>query len=128
PVDLSLKSGWYVDFNKNAGERVNLDPKVVSGGLNVVTNIPSSSSACSVGGSSNVYQLDVCTGAALDPSKQAGQTLSTTSAAVGFIIIRLPSGALKMVTTTADGSTITSGVTAAHSRGASKVGWRRIKN
>jgi type IV pilus assembly protein PilY1 len=128
PVDLSLKSGWFVDFDKNPGERVNLDPKVVSGGLNVVTNIPSSSSACSVGGSSNVYQLDVCTGAALDPSKQAGQTLSTTSAAVGFIIIRLPSGALKMVTTTADGSTITSGVTAGHSRGASKVGWRRIKN
>lgn len=128
PVNLSTKSGWYVDFNLNGGERVNLDPKVVAGGLNVVTNLPSSSSACSVGGSSNVYQFNVCTGSYLDATKVVGSTLSATSAAVGFIIIRLPSGVLKMVTTTADGNTLTSGVTPATSRGASKVGWRRIKN
>ena len=131
--------GWWVDFNQNAGERINLDPKVVSGGLNIVTNLPSSSSACSVGGTSNVYQLDVCTGAAINSGSGindagsgalgiAGTTLSSASAAVGFIIIRLPSGALKMITTTADGNTITSGVAPAITLGSRKTGWRRVKN
>ena len=138
-VDFSTHSGWWVDFNQNAGERVNLDPKVVSGGLNIVTNLPSSSSACSVGGTSNVYQLDVCTGAAINSGSGindansgalaiAGTTLSSASAAVGFIIIRLPSGALKMITTTADGNTITSGVAPAITLGSRKTGWRRVKN
>jgi type IV pilus assembly protein PilY1 len=142
PVDLSTQLGWWVDFNQNAGERVNLDPKIVAGGLNVVTNLPSSSSACAVGGTSNVYQLNVCTGQAINSGSGtnsdgtgqngadaiAGTTLSNTSAAVGFIIIRLPSGALKMVTTTADGNTITSGVAPAITLGSRKTGWRRVKN
>ena len=127
-VDFTTQSGWWVDFfDKNAGERVNLDPKVVSGGLNIVTNMPSASSACNVGGTSNVYQLNVCTGAAIN-SDIAGTTLSNTSAAVGFIIIRLPSGALKMITTTANGNTITSGVAPAITLGSRKTGWRRVKN
>ncbi len=84
---------------------------VVAGSVTVVANMPSSSNACSVGGSANVYQLDVCTGSfinsgsaeRIDGEVVAGRTLSATSAAVGFIMIRLPSGILKMVTTTADG-------------------------
>jgi len=136
PVDFSTQSGWYVDFRLNSGERVNLDPKIVSGGLNIVTNLPSSSSSCKVGGTSNVYQLNVCTGAALGGTVRnsagqdvqvAGRTLSNASAAVGFIIVRLPSGALKMITTTADGNTITSGVAPAESDGASRAGWRRVR-
>ncbi|MES2127188.1 MAG: PilC/PilY family type IV pilus protein [Pseudomonadota bacterium] len=98
-VDLSGKDGWFLDFSLNPGERMNLDPKVVGGGLNVVTNTPSSSSACSVGGTSNVYSLNACTGSYIAADTVAGSTLSNTSAAVGFIIVRLPSGALKMITT-----------------------------
>ena len=138
-VDFATHAGWWVDFDQNAGERVNLDPKVVSGGLNIVTNLPSSSTACAVGGTSNVYQLNVCTGKAINSGSGAngdasgsvgiaGTTLSGTSAAVGFIIIRLPSGALKMVTTTADGNTITSGVAPAITLGSRKTGWRRVRN
>ncbi|HBI69466.1 MAG TPA: hypothetical protein DDZ22_10725, partial [Massilia sp.] len=135
-VDFSTQRGWYVDFGLNAGERVNLDPKIVAGGLNVVTNLPSSSSSCKVGGTSNVYQLNVCTGEPLGETirnsagqevQVAGRTLSNSSAAVGFIIVRLPSGALKMITTTADGNTITSGVAPAESEGASRAGWRRVR-
>lgn len=121
-------NGWFVDFDQNAGERVNLDPKVVSGTAAIVTNIPSSSSACSVGGTSNVYSLDVCTGSYISSDQVAGTVLSNTSAAVGFIIVRLPSGALKMITTTADGSTVTTGVTPANTMGTRKVGWRRVRN
>lgn len=129
PVDLAAKRGWFVDFDQNAGERVNLDPKIVAGGLNIVTNVPSSSSDCSLGGTSNVYQFDVCTAKPLYDVNDsiAGGTLSNTSAAVGFIIVRLPSGAMKMITTTADGNTITSGVAAAKSQDARKAGWRRVR-
>ncbi len=127
PVDLATKKGWFVDFDLNVGERINLDPKIVGGTASVVTNVPSASSSCSVGGYSNVYHLDVCSGSFIMADQVAGSTLSNTSAAVGFIIVRLPSGALKMITTTADGKTLTTGVTAQNTHGARKIGWRRVK-
>ena len=132
-VDLGSQAGWYFDLDQNAGERVNLDPKVVAGTLNVVTNLPTSSSACSVGGTSNLYQLDVCTGKPLlvdaaTGARIAGRSLSNTSAAVGFIIVRLPSGALKLVATTADGGNKTVELPSAQSQGARKSGWRRVRD
>lgn len=134
-VDLSTSPGWFINLNKNPGERVNLDPMVVAGSVTVVANIPSSSSACSVGGSSNVYQLNVCTGSFIDSGSVdrvgndvvAGQTLSATSAAVGFIMIRLPTGVLKMITTTADGRTLTGNGPPTSTHGTTKSGWRQIK-
>jgi type IV pilus assembly protein PilY1 len=132
-VNLGTQLGWFFDLDQNAGERVNLDPKVVSGTLNVVTNIPTSSSDCAVGGTSNVYELNVCTATPVvvdnsgtTPVSIAGHTLSNASAAVGYIIVRLPSGALKMITTTADGSTITTGVTPATSSAPHRAGWREV--
>jgi type IV pilus assembly protein PilY1 len=126
PVDLTQKDGWYFDWSLNPGERMNLDPQIVSGVANVVTNIPSSSSSCQVGGTSNAYQVDVCTGNAI-PGNPAGATLSTTSAAVGFIIVRLPSGGLKMISTMATGETKTSSLQELKSAEAHRVGWRRVK-
>jgi type IV pilus assembly protein PilY1 len=137
-VDLSTQLGWFVDLDQNAGERVNLDPAIVSGSLTVVSNLPRSSSSCSVGGTSNVYQFNVCTGRAIETTNDgtgqngsaalAGYTLSNNSAAVGFIIIRLPSGALKMIATTANGETITERRTQAVTQGARRSGWRRVRN
>ncbi|MBA5688773.1 PilC/PilY family type IV pilus protein [Rugamonas apoptosis] len=126
PVDLSQKDGWFFDWSLNPGERMNLDPQIVSGVANVVTNIPSSSSSCQVGGSSNAYQVDVCTGNAI-PGNPAGATLSNTSAAVGFIIIRLPAGGLKMISTMATGETKTTSLQELKSAEAHRVGWRRVK-
>jgi len=126
PVDLRTQNGWYFDWKLNAGERMNLDPQIVSGVASVVTNIPSSSSDCSVGGTSNVYAVDVCNGTGVN-SNVVGGTLSNTSAAVGFIIIRLPKGELKMITTTAKGETLTNPISELDSEGAHPVGWRRVK-
>jgi type IV pilus assembly protein PilY1 len=131
-VNLGSQAGWYFDLDQNRGERVNLDPKVVSGTLNVVSNLPTSSSECSVGGTSNLYQLDVCTGQPLLVDSTigaiAGRSLSNTAAAVGFIIVRLPSGALKLVATTADGGNKTVELPSAQSQGARKAGWRRVRD
>jgi type IV pilus assembly protein PilY1 len=130
-IDLSTQSGWYFDLDRNSGERVNLDPKVVAGTLNVVTNMPTSSSDCSVGGTSNLYQLDVCTGeqVVIDTAlgEMAGRTLSTNAAAVGFIIVRLPNGTLKLVATTADGGTVSERLPPASTEEARRAGWRRVR-
>jgi type IV pilus assembly protein PilY1 len=125
-VDLSLKDGWYFDWSLHPGERMNLDPQIVSGVANVVTNLPSSSSACSVGGTSNAYQVDVCSGNAL-PNTPAGIILSSDSAAVGFIIVRLQNGALKMIATLATGATKNANLSEGKSAEAHRVGWRRVK-
>jgi type IV pilus assembly protein PilY1 len=131
-VDLSTQAGWYFDLDRNSGERVNLDPKVVSGTLNVVSNIPSSSSDCSVGGSSVLYQLDVCTGSQVvvdsSPGKSAGHTLSTNAAAVGFIIVQLPDGRKKLIATLADGSTVGTFNPSPLNAEAHRAGWRRVRD
>jgi type IV pilus assembly protein PilY1 len=129
--DLSTQAGWYFDLDQNAGERVNLDPKVVSGTINVVSNIPTSSSDCTVGGSSNLYQLDVCTGAqvvvdsALGPS--AGHTLSSNAAAVGFIIVQLPDGRKKLIAKLADGRDVGDWNPPPANSEAHRAGWRRVR-
>ncbi|WP_273161572.1 pilus assembly protein [Massilia timonae] len=126
-ADLGRQRGWFVDFDKNAGERVNLDPKIVAGTLTVVSNLPQSSTACAVGGISYAYFVDVCSGAAVS-NDIAGVLLSGDAAAVGTTIVRLPSGALKLITTTAKGNTITTEVAPAKTQDARRTGWRRVRD
>ncbi|USX29625.1 PilC/PilY family type IV pilus protein [Oxalobacteraceae bacterium OTU3CINTB1] len=126
PVDLSQKDGWFFDWSLVPGERMNLDPQIVSGVANVVTNLPTSSSSCSVGGSSNLYQVNVCNGHAIG-TQPAGITLSSTSAAVGFIIVRLPSGQLKLISTLADGRKVVNEGQEEAAAEAHRVGWRRVR-
>ncbi|KQQ36075.1 hypothetical protein ASF61_07680 [Duganella sp. Leaf126] len=125
-VDLAQRDGWYLDFSLNAGERINLDPQIVSGVANLVTNMPTSSSSCSVGGSSNLYQLNVCNGHAVR-SYPAGSTLSNASAAVGYVVVRLPDGQQKIITTLADGTKKTDRGVEEVSAEAHRVGWRRVR-
>ncbi len=124
-VNLGTQAGWYVDFDRNTGERVNLDPKIVLGTLTVVTNLPRSSTACSVGGTSNIYELDMCT--ARPVREVAGSTLSGNSAVVGFINIGLPNGETKTIATTADGKTVTKDHNPASTMPTRRAGWRRVR-
>ncbi len=128
PVDLSLVNGWYTDLTMNSGERINLDPKIVFNTAAVVSNRPTSASSCSVGGTSYKYQFDLCTGSYTDASQEVGGLLSNTSAAVGFIVIKLPNGSIKMITTLADGSKQTDSVQTSNSGAPRKAGWRSVKN
>jgi type IV pilus assembly protein PilY1 len=138
PIDLATQQGWYLDFNQNSGERVNLDPQVIYGTLNMVTNMPSSSSSCSVGGSSNVYELNVCTGEPLiavtvdvngnsTEVMAAGRTLSNAAAVVGSTIITTPSGNAVQITIDASGKMDSGPVHAAISPPAVRAGWRRVR-
>jgi type IV pilus assembly protein PilY1 len=127
-VNLAAKNGWYVDLTLNSGERVNLDPKIVFSTAVVVSNLPTSASDCTIGGTSFNYQFNLCTGSYADTSnKIVGGVLSNASAAVGFIVIKLPSGTVKMITTTADGTKVTGTVKASASVPARKSGWRTLR-
>jgi type IV pilus assembly protein PilY1 len=106
PVDWNIKDGWLVDFDPAAdpspGERVNIDPRLVLGTLKVATNTPSGGGACSVGGTSRLYDFDFRTGSSVVGSGGVvGRSLGGTIA-VGMAIVQLPSGAIKDIVTGAD--------------------------
>ncbi len=126
-VDLAATPGWYVDFDQNTGERVNLDPQLVFGNLLVVTSQPADISACTTGGNSYKYEFSYCSGSFLlaSPNQQVGAKLAS-SIVVGFIVIRLPSGALKVVTTFASGEKTTSEVTGSSTGKVRRVSWREL--
>lgn len=127
PVTLASQNGWYVDFDQNEGERVNLDPALVLGTLVVVTNQPENVSACSIGGNSYKYEFNYCTGSYLlaAPNQLVGKKIGS-SIAVGFIVIRLPSGALKVITTFAGSEKTTEGVTGSGTGKVRRVSWREL--
>ena len=126
-VDLASQNGWFVDLDQNTGERVNLDPALVLGTLLVVTNQPEDVSACSVGGNSFKYEFDFCSGKALLAAGGVVGKKIGSSIAVGFIVIRLPSGALKVITTFAGAEKTTEGVTAGSSGNTRRVSWRELQ-
>ncbi len=125
-VDWSLRNGWYADF-PNAGERVNVDPQLVLGTLLVDTNIPGTS-ACQVGGSSWHYEFSYTSGAYIPTaSNQVLGTLNNTAVTVGFVVVQLPSGALKAIDTDATSNKSTQGVNVGASPlNGKRMGWRQL--
>jgi type IV pilus assembly protein PilY1 len=119
-VDWTLPSGgWYIDFNptfggveQSPGEGVNIvDPRLVLGTLVVTTNAPSAGGTCAVGGTSYFYNFDFKTGdpVSTSPNGVVGVSLGGTIT-VGVAVVQLPSGAIKAISTGADTSKTTSGV------------------
>jgi type IV pilus assembly protein PilY1 len=128
-VNLTTQQGWFTDFDRTVGERVNLDVKIVSGMLNVVTTIPSASSACSVGGSSNLYTFDVCKSVGdSETGGVVGATLSPNSALVGYVIVSLPNGTLVLRGKDAAGGDPGKPLDGKDGGRSRRSGWRRIQN
>jgi type IV pilus assembly protein PilY1 len=131
-VDWTSKNGWFVDFNPGGtspGERVTIDPLLTLGTLNVKTNVPSIN-GCVFGGDSWVYQFRYDTGTyvSTSPGQVLGQKV-TGALTVGFVIIGLPGGGLKDITTTATGEKKVYGVNLGGGGGSGKrIGWREISN
>lgn len=128
-VNLTTKQGWFADFNQTSGERVNLDVKIVSGALNVVTNIPSASSACSIGGSANLYSFNVCTSVGDSANgNRVGTTLSPNTALVGYVILGLSNGGKQFTGTDAGGGNPIVALPDPDGARSRRSGWRRIQN
>lgn len=129
-VDWSTQKGWFVDFDRHSGERVSLDPQVVSGTLSIITNVPQSATACNVGGVSYAYQLAVCTGAhpGRDDNGVVGTIVDTPGPLVGQNIVRLPNGSLSLIGTDSTGKKIKLPLVEANAKDARRTGWRRVRD
>ena len=125
-VDLSTQQGWYVDFDQNPGERVNLDPMIALGGITVITNVPDTSTSCKVGGSSILYTFNVCT-ARPGPDGTAGTTIPGGAATAGASIVSTSSGLVAEVKLVngVDVPIVLDNLKTPVSR---RSGWRRIRN
>lgn len=136
-VDWTGDLGWYVDLNPtqapalaggySPGERVNVDPQLVLGTLLVAANVPADT-ACSVGGDSWLYQLSYLTGTYVSTSLgNVAATKVASALTVGFVTVRLPSGAIKTIITDTTGVKLTEGVNVgAGSGGGRRVSWREL--
>jgi type IV pilus assembly protein PilY1 len=126
-ADLLNQKGWYVDFSGNKREKVNLDPQIVQGAINVITNIPDTSTSCKVGGSSVAYAFNVCSGL-VGADGIAGRPVNGSAGTAGFILVSTSSGELKIEAKLVDGSDITLPAGNVKTPVIRRAGWRRIRN
>jgi type IV pilus assembly protein PilY1 len=135
-VTWSTNQGWYADLALYSGstsgtpvltgERVNIDPQLVSSTLIVVSNIPQSS-ACTTGGTSWLYSFDFLTGQYVASEGNTNVAVSLGNAlAVGVVVVRLPSGQLKAIVTLADGDKITETPTTKGTAPTTRASWREL--
>ncbi|MEI7456338.1 MAG: PilC/PilY family type IV pilus protein [Nitrosomonadales bacterium] len=136
-VDWSVNSGWYADFLVNdpvtnlpisPGERVNIDPQLVSGSLIVVTNVPESS-ACTIGGTSWLYSFNFLTGQNVSSAVDqiVGRKLPGNAITVGIVVGRLPSGTLKAWVTDASGNKTAVDPDTKGSGATRRTSWRELR-
>lgn len=139
-VDWTNNSGWYADFvvsdpatnlpispAVSPGERVNLDPQLVSGTLIVVTNVPETS-ACTIGGTSWMYSFNFLTGQSISTAvdQVVGQKLGN-ALSVGIVVGRLPGGQLKAWVTSAGGEKSTVDPVTKGSGATRRTSWRELR-
>lgn len=139
-VSWITNSGWYADFmasdpatnlpvspSTSPGERVNLDPQLVSGTLIVVTNVPETS-ACTIGGTSWLYSFDFLAGQYVSTATEqvVGQKLGS-ALSVGIVVGRLPGGQLKAWVTTAGGDKLNVDPETKGSGATRRTSWRELQ-
>lgn len=87
-INWSVNSGWYFDLTSESGERVNIDPVLTLGTLNVISNVPGNAN-CSVGGDSWSYQIDYQTGSAVTGNNNIIAKKLPAGLIVGHSVIKL---------------------------------------
>jgi type IV pilus assembly protein PilY1 len=124
-IDLGSMYGWFVDMPVS-GERINVDSTLSNGTLVFVSNVPSSSGACSTGGSSYLNYLSYKTGLAVSGTS-AGVLLSSTALASAATLVKTTSGTTKGIVALSDG---TRGVydvpTSSTSTSTRRLSWREL--
>jgi type IV pilus assembly protein PilY1 len=126
-VDWSSNIGWYFDFQSQAGERVNIDPILVLGTLNITTNVPASNT-CNMGGNAWIYQFNYLNGNAISGQNGTIGFKHTGGFVVGQTIARLEgSGIIKNFITDAGGNVQSVGVNInSNSLKSNKSSWNEI--
>jgi len=84
-VNFASGRGWYVDF-PDAGERVNIDSKLVSGTLLVPTIVPSNT-ACSPGGYGWLNYFNYLTGGVVNSPSNTTASIKVDAPIVGLNVL-----------------------------------------
>lgn len=126
-VNWTTDAGWYLDLI-GSGERVSVSPLLVLNALYVGTNIPSND-ACTVGGTSWLYKLDIAKGSAI-----AGATENALATSLGNVLImgltnvQLTTKNVATIVTRSDGTLSTVVGAQPSSSGAKRrTSWRVLK-
>lgn len=102
-VNWTVDSGWYMDFI-SSGERVNINPLLVLNALYVGTNVPKTD-ACTVGGTSWLYKLDIAKGTAIPGSSEGAIAISLGNVLImGMTNIQLTTRNVATIVTRSDGT------------------------
>lgn len=102
-VNWTSDSGWYMDFI-SSGERVSINPILVLNSLYVGTNVPKSD-ACTVGGTSWLYKLDIAKGSAIAGSSEGAIATSLGNVLImGMTNIQLTTRTVVTIVTGSDGN------------------------
>ncbi|SOD24690.1 type IV pilus assembly protein PilY1 [Variovorax sp. YR752] len=124
-TNFSTMYGWFVDMPES-GERVDEDPVLSSGTLVYVSNTPSTSGACSTGGSSYINYVNYTTGLAVSGASNTGVLLSSSGLSSSAALAVTSSG--KTVATTKDstGTVTTTTIPVSSSSSTRRISWRRL--
>ena len=125
-VNWSSADGWKLDL-PSSGERVNVDMQLQLSVLSASANIPKSD-ACTTGGESWLYQLDLSTGGAVPGAAggAAGRFLGTATT-VGLTSVQLENGDQMTIITNARGELSTSRISSSVTLGpARRTSWREL--
>lgn len=125
-VDWDVKNGWYFNLPDD-GERVNVDPRLQLGILTIASNVPVND-ACSAGGYSWLYMVDMATGSYTSTASEhvVGSKLGN-ALAVGIAVVMLPDGRVIAIVTQSDNTQKIKGQDGAPGTGTvRRVSWREI--
>ncbi len=133
-VNWTTDAGWYADLvardsatnnpispSPSPGERMRLDPHLVSGTLSVITSVPGGS-ACSAGGSSWKYSFDFLNGKNI-PNHDVAVLLN--EGAEGSVVVSV-GGQIKELITMTGGETITEETPTKGSAATRRTSWREL--
>jgi type IV pilus assembly protein PilY1 len=133
-VNWTINGGWYADlqvFNSttglvvtpspSVGERVRLDPHLVSGTLSVISTVPGGS-ACTIGGTSWKYSFDFMNGQNIT-NHDVGALIN--EGAEGSVVVQV-GGLIKEIITLTGGDAITEDTWTKGTGPTRRTSWREL--
>lgn len=125
-VNFATDGGWYIDL-PSSGERVNVDLQQQLGVLTVASNRPTTD-ACTAGGESWLYNLDIATGLSPNGALYSGVWLGNALTA-GLRVVQLTDGRTRVIVTDATGKVSDrdgGGGGAASAAAVKRTSWREL--
>jgi len=126
-VDFTNDIGWYIDL-PTAGERINVDPQQQLNILTLASNIPSAT-ACTAGGDSWLYSIDIGTGLApISLGTTVGQFMPGAFTA-GLRVVELATGRTQVIVTNSKGEVFNKdggAGTSANPSAVRRTSWREL--